>query len=57
MNIDIKRVKIFVTTQLENVEEVRNAAFCMVNEYYAFDGNFEAAVSCTPAWTSDNINI
>lgn len=23
------------------------------NEYYAFDGNFEAACSCTPAWTSD----
>lgn len=23
------------------------------NECYAFDGNFEAAVSCTPAWTSD----
>ena len=20
------------------------------NEYYAFDGNFEAAVPCTPAW-------
>lgn len=23
------------------------------NEYYAFDGNFEAAVPCTPAWTSE----
>lgn len=23
------------------------------NEYYAFDGNFEATVPCTPAWTSD----
>ena len=23
------------------------------NESYAFDGEFEAAVSCTPAWTSD----
>ena len=22
------------------------------NECYAFDGNFEAAVPCTPAWTS-----
>lgn len=22
------------------------------NESYAFDGKFEAAVSCTPAWTS-----
>lgn len=22
------------------------------NEYYAFDGEFEAAVPCTPAWTS-----
>lgn len=25
MNIDIKRVKIFVTTPLENIEEIRNA--------------------------------
>jgi len=23
------------------------------NEYYAFDGNFEAAVPCTPAWTRE----
>ena len=23
------------------------------NECYAFDGNFEAAVPCTPAWTSE----
>jgi len=23
------------------------------NECYAFDGDFEAAVPCTPAWTSD----
>ncbi len=23
------------------------------NEYYAFEGNFEAAVPCTPAWTSE----
>lgn len=23
------------------------------NEYYAFDGDFEAAVPCTPAWTSE----
>lgn len=23
------------------------------NEWYAFDGNFEAAVPCTPAWTSE----
>ena len=23
------------------------------NECYAFNGNFEAAVSCTPAWTSE----
>lgn len=23
------------------------------NERYAFDGNFEAAVPCTPAWTSE----
>lgn len=22
-------------------------------EYYAFDGNFEAAVPCTPSWTSE----
>ena len=22
-------------------------------EYYAFEGNFEAAVPCTPAWTSE----
>jgi len=22
-------------------------------EYYAFDGNFEAAVPCTPAWTKE----
>lgn len=24
-----------------------------MNECYAFDGCFEAAVPCTPAWTSD----
>lgn len=23
------------------------------NEYYAFEGNFEAAVPCTPAWYSE----
>lgn len=23
------------------------------NEWYAFDGNFEAAVPCTPAWTRE----
>ena len=23
------------------------------NEYYAFNGNFEAATPCTPAWTSE----
>ncbi len=23
------------------------------NEYYALDGSFEAAVPCTPAWTSE----
>ncbi len=23
------------------------------NEWYAFDGNFEAGVSCTPAWVSE----
>lgn len=23
------------------------------NECYAFDGSFEAAVPCTPAWTSE----
>jgi hypothetical protein len=25
--------------------------FLNKGEYYAFDGNFEAAVPCTPAWT------
>lgn len=23
------------------------------NEYYSFEGKFEAAVPCTPAWTSE----
>ena len=44
MNIDIKRVKIFVTIPLENVEEVRNA---VCNEGAGIIGNYTYCTSST----------
>lgn len=46
------------TMYLKNSEEeihfVQGDVFLLdKNECYAFDGNFEVAVPCTPAWTSE----